>query len=155
MTISKNMKAFLDMIAVSEIGKGLLAVSDNGYNVIVGSTPTHPMMFADYSQHPKVRVPAMNSDAAGRYQFMGRYWSYYQNSLNLPDFGHDSQDKWAIQLIKECRAVDDIEAGRIESAIINCHSRWASFPGAGYGQHENKMDDLVAAYKESGGTVSA
>ena len=75
--------------------------------------------------------------------------------MNLPDFGHDSQDKWAIQLIKECKAIDDIEAGRIESAIPKCRSRWASFPDAGYGQHENKIDDLVAAYKESGGTISA
>lgn len=91
MTISKNMKAFLDMIAVSEIGKDLLAVSDNGYNVIVGSTASHPKLFDDYSQHPKVRVPAINSDAAGRYQFMGRYWEFYKNSLDLPDFGHDSQ----------------------------------------------------------------
>jgi muramidase (phage lysozyme) len=154
MKLSQNMKAFLDMIAVSEIGEALLKVSDNGYNVIVGSTPTHPMLFADYSQHPKVRVPAMNSDAAGRYQFMGRYWSYYQNSLNLPDFGHDSQDKWAIQLIRECKAIDDIEAGDIEDAITKCRSRWASFPGAGYDQHENKMTVLVAAYHAAGG-VSA
>lgn len=151
MTISKNMKAFLDMIAVSEIGKDLLAVSDNGYNVIVGSTASHPKLFDDYSQHPKVRVPAMNSDAAGRYQFMGRYWEFYKNSLDLHDFGHDSQDKWAIQLIKECRAIDDVEAGRIETAILKCHSRWASFPGAGYGQHENKMDDLLSAYHAAQG----
>lgn len=153
--ISKNMKAFLDMIAHSEIGADLLAKSDNGYNVIVGSTAKKPLLFSDYSKHPKIRVAAMNSDAAGRYQFMGRYWEAYQKQLNLPDFGKESQDKWAIQLMRECKAIDDIESGRIEAAISKCKSRWASFPSAGYGQHENKMDDLVASYRNSGGVVTA
>jgi len=153
--ISRNMKAFLDMIAHSEIGADLLAKSDNGYNVIVGSTAKKPLLFSDYSKHPKVRVASMNSDAAGRYQFMGRYWEAYQKQLSLPDFGKESQDKWAIQLIKECKAVDDIESGRIEAAISKCKSRWASFPNAGYGQHENKMGDLVASYRQSGGVVTA
>jgi len=152
--MNTNMRAFLDMIAYSEIGAALLAVSDNGYNVCVGSTPQRPILFGDYSKHPKLYNKATNSDAAGRYQFMGRYWSYYQNFLQLPDFGHESQDKWAIQLIRECKAIDDIEAGRFADAVHKCRSRWASFPGAGYGQHEQKMDSLVQAYKKSGGVVA-
>ena len=31
---------------------------------------------------------------------------------------------------------------------------WASLPGAGYGQHENKLDKLITAYKDAGGTVA-
>ncbi|TPQ32162.1 glycoside hydrolase, partial [Burkholderia ubonensis] len=34
----KNRVAFLDTVAVSEIGAALLAKSDDGYNVLVGST---------------------------------------------------------------------------------------------------------------------
>ena len=152
--LNQNLRAFLDMIAVSEIGKPLLAVSDNGYNVIVGSTPEHPILFDDYSHHPRRFQKAQNSDAAGRYQFMGRYWEYYRNLLKLPDFGHDSQDEWAIQLINECHAMRAIEQGKFALAVELCRSRWASLPGAGYGQHENSLAVLQDAYKDAGGTVA-
>lgn len=147
--MSPNLKAFLDTIAYSEIGPALLAESDNGYNVMVGSTPATPLLFSDYSHHPQIHNVATNSDAAGRYQFMGRYWAVYKQQLGLPDFGHDSQDRWCVQLIGECHARDDIEAGAIESAISKCSSRWASFPGAGYGQHENHMADLMLAWRRA------
>ena len=152
--MTPNQQAFLDTIAHSEIGDSLLAVSDNGYNVLVGSTATHPLLFNDYSTHPRIRNAAYNSDAAGRYQFMGRYWGFYKKLLNLPNFSPDSQDQWALQLIRESHALADIDAGDIESAIKKCAHIWASFPGAGYGQHENKMDDLLAYFQSHGGTLA-
>lgn len=152
--MTRNLKAFLDMLAFSEIGPALLAVSDNGYNVCVGSTPAHPILFASYAQHPRLYSASMNSDAAGRYQFMGRYWPHYRDQLQLPDFGHASQDRWAVQLIGECRAMADIDAGRFESAVHKCRSRWASLPGASYGQHENNIEALRRAYVKAGGTLS-
>jgi len=152
--MSPNLKAFLDMIAWSEIGPALLAITDNGYDVCVGSTPEHPIRFTDYSTHPRRHDPATNSDAAGRYQFMGRYWPSYQVQLSLPDFGPASQDKWCVQLIRECHALDDIEAGQFEAAVAKCASRWASLPGAGYGQHENQIAALRAAYQAAGGVLA-
>lgn len=149
-----NVKAFLDMIAWSEIGAPLLAASDNGYNVCVGSTPQKPILFDNYAEHPRRHDAATNSDAAGRYQFMGRYWPAYRDQLHLPDFGKDAQDAWAIQLIRECHAYDDVCAGRIQDAIAKCRSRWASFPGAGYKQRENKLADLLAAYQRAGGGIA-
>lgn len=152
--MSPNLKAFLDMIAYSEIGPDLLAVSDNGYNVLVGSTAGKPLLFKNYITHPRVYNREMNSDAAGRYQEMGRYWSHYKIQLSLPDFGPDSQDKWAVQLIKECHALDDIQNGNFIKAVAKCASRWASFPGAGYGQHEHQMATLENAYERAGGTFA-
>jgi muramidase (phage lysozyme) len=149
-----NMKAFLDMIAFSEIGHELLKVSNNGYDVIVGSTAAKPILFNDYSHHPRSYQPLMNSDAAGRYQFMGVYWEPYRKQLSLPDFGPESQDKWAQQLIRECGAVGMIENGLFPQAVHACRSRWASLPGAGYGQHENALAPLQAVYIEAGGTVA-
>ena len=151
--MTQNMTAFLDMIAFSEIGPALLAASDDGYNVIVGSTPAKPILFHDYAVHPRRYQKAMNSDAAGRYQFMGRYWDFYRKQLNLPDFGHESQDKWALQLIRECRAEKVIEAGRFPLAVELCRSRWASFPGAGYDQPEHTLANLQDAYTKAGGTL--
>lgn len=152
-----NLRAFLDMIAWSEIGPGLLAVSDDGFDVIVGSTPAMPILFGSYADHPRLAVqirPGLISTAAGRYQILKRIFDHYRQSLNLPDFSPASQDKIAVQLIKECRAMADIEAGRIELAIIKCRSRWASFPAAGYGQHEQKMANLINAFKQAGGSLA-
>lgn len=152
-----NQKAFLDMIAHSEIGQPLLAASDNGYNVVVGSTSAHPILFSDYSNHPHklVKLTAtLSSTAAGRYQLLARYYDVYKAQLGLPDFSPASQDKIALQQIKECKAIDDINAGRLADAVGKCAHIWASLPGAGYAQHENKLADLQAAYIKAGGTLS-
>jgi len=149
-----NLRAFLDMIAWSEgTDNGRQKTANKGYDVLVGGD-----IFCSYTDHPRKRVylPALKivSTAAGRYQILARYYDHYKKQLGLTDFSPASQDKIAIQLIRECKAIDDIEAGRIEAAIHKCASRWASLPGAGYGQHEHKLDKLVAAYKAAGGTVA-
>lgn len=152
--MSPNLKAFLDAIAWSEIGPQLLALTDNGYNVCVGSTPQHPILFRSYATHPRLRNDATNSDAAGRYQLMGRYYNPYMAQLSLHDFGHDSQDKIAVQLIRECHALDDIEAGLFDHAVYKCRSRWASLPGANYGQHEQAIEALRKAFTDAGGVIA-
>ena len=81
-------------------------------------------------------------------------YAHYRDLLKLPDFGPESQDRWALQLIKERRALDDIEAGNFASAIAKCKNLWASLPGAGYGQHENKLADLQATFVKSGGVLA-
>ena len=152
--MSPNEQAFLEMIAHSEIGADLLAVSDNGYNVLVGSTPSNPLLFSDYSQHPNILNTQCNSTAAGRYQILHRYWVYYEKMLNLPDFGKDSQDAVAMQYLKECHALDDINAGNFADAVALCAHIWASLPGAGYAQHENHLADLQLAYTNAGGALA-
>jgi muramidase (phage lysozyme) len=152
--ITPQQKAFLGTLAYSEIGPALLAASDDGYNVLVGSTPSVPRLFANYTTHPRIFNAAMNSDAAGRYQFLGRYWLFYRDMLKLSDFGPASQDLWALQLVRECKALDDIEAGRIADALTKCRSRWASLPGAGYGQRENDLSTLTAAFTAAGGSLA-
>lgn len=152
-----NITAFLDMIAVSEIGKELLAASDDGYNVIVGSTASNPNLFNGYADHPRKLIDLGNglkSTAAGRYQILSRYYDAYRNQLSLPNFSPESQDLIAVQMIKECHAYGPLTNGLFEQAVNFCRSRWASLPGAGYSQHENKMKDLREAYENSGGVVA-
>jgi len=156
--VHRNMKAFLDMIAYSELGGALMDLSDDGYNVIVGSTPAVPLLFTSYADHPRRRITVKKglvSSAAGRYQILARYYDYYKEVLKLPDFSPASQDAIALHLIKECRAIEDIEAGRFSEAVKKCRGRWASLPDAGYGQHENKFDSLAKAYVLAGGVISA
>lgn len=152
-----NLKAFLDTIAVSELGAKLISLSDNGYNVVVGSTPDKPILFHSYTDHPRQLVhlsPTLASTAAGRYQILARYFDVYKTQLKLPDFGHDSQDKIATQMITECHALSDVLAGNVASALTKCNSRWASLPGSSYGQHTNGTGTLVSAYQSAGGTLA-
>jgi muramidase (phage lysozyme) len=141
-----NVCAFLDMIAHSEIGDALLLQSDDGYDVLVGSLPGKPLKFHSYAQHPQILNAALNSTAAGRYQFIRGTWAGVAGQLNLTDFSPVNQDRGCIELIRERQALDAVKAGAIEEAITLCSKEWASLPGAGYGQRENRMADLVAVW---------
>lgn len=141
------MRAFLDTLAFSEgTDNGRQPTKDHGYDVIVGGS-----LFTDYSDHPRklVRLKSLgiSSTAAGRYQVLKRYYDHYKAQLKLPDFSPASQDKIAIQLIRECGAYADIEEGRIETALHKCRSRWASLPGAGYNQYEHSMEKLLDVFR--------
>ena len=153
--MTSNQKAFLDMIAFSEIGAALLTETDNGYNVLVGATPAHPLTFSSYATHPNVFNHALDSTAAGRYQVLHKYAVAYMASLHLPDFGPESQDAIAIQQIRECGALPDIEAGNFADAVAKCAHIWASLPGANYpGQRMNVIATLQTAYVAAGGTLA-
>jgi len=157
----KNVLAFLDMLAWSELGSDYLARSDDGYNVIVTGIDGKLELFDDYANHPfaagrkskVVNSKGLTSNASGRAQFMLKDWPHYRDLLKLTDFGPVSQDRWAIQLIKERRALDDVKAGRIAMAVGKCRNLWASFPGAGYGQREHKLEHLLARFTAAGGVL--
>jgi muramidase (phage lysozyme) len=157
-----NRGAFLDMIGKSE-GTDIFPESDHGYNVLCGSLPgKQPLLFNSYLVHPRVHNEECNSDAAGRYQVMGKYFDFYRKALGLGDkvtypsgaFSPKAQDAIAIQYFRECKALQDIDAGRVAIAIMKCKSRWASFPGANYNQLEHPLDKLIAWYKDAGGVVA-
>lgn len=164
MIITRNQHAFLDTLGYSEgTTTSRITVAD-GYDVIVTGIDGKPEIFSTFYDHPFAngRAPkvinsaGLQSTASGRYQILYKsIWVPYKKMLNLPDFSAMSQDAVALQLIRECRAIPLIEAGRFEEAIIACKSRWASLPGANYpGQRMNKMEDLRKVYLRSGGTIS-
>ncbi|WP_457488438.1 glycoside hydrolase family 24 protein [Tardiphaga sp. P5_C10] len=149
-----NVVAFLDMLAWSEgTDNGKQPTKDHGYDVIVGGK-----LFTGYADHPRVLVElpklGIQSTAAGRYQLLRRYYDAYRKSLGLTDFSPLSQDLIALQQIRERRALSMIQAGRIPEAIAAVRNIWASLPGAGYGQHERKVEDLLAVYRKAGGVVA-
>lgn len=148
-----NLQAFLDTIAISE---GTYGRGDRGYDVVVGGKLLKDYG-KNYDDHPKVVVDlgrGLKSTAAGRYQILARYWDHYRKLLDLPDFSPESQDKVAIQMIREQRALEDVVMGRFDSAIEKCRNIWASFAGAGYGQRENSLADLRRMFITAGGVVA-
>lgn len=150
--MTPNQKAFLDMLAVSE---GTKNIGDDGYNVLVGSTKAHPLLFHDYTDHPRVYNAACNSTAAGRYQILARYFDAYKKLLNLSDFSPKSQDDYALHQITERHALTLIDNGDIPTAIEKCNTIWASLPGSPYGQQTQPLDYLLAAYSTAGGAIIA
>ncbi|MGU3305854.1 glycoside hydrolase family 104 protein [Pseudomonas sp. M5A4_2d] len=159
---SRNVAAFLDMLAWSELGADYLKRSDDGYNVIVTGTDGKLELFTDYGNHPfaggrkskAINSKGLTSNASGRYQQMLKDWPHYRDQLKLQDFGPISQDQIAIQHIRECRALDDVKAGRIVQAVSKCRNIWASLPGAGYNQREHRIEDLAAQYVSAGGVLA-
>lgn len=157
-----NVLAFLDMLAWSEGTSTSRHTRDDGYDVIVTGIDGRPEVFDDYAVHPfaggrkskAITSRGLTSNASGRYQFMLKDYVHYRNLLKLPDFGPLSQDRWALQLIKERRAIDDIKAGRFTEAVAKCRNIWASLPGAGYGQPEHKLGALLDRYITAGGATA-
>jgi lysozyme len=147
--MNQNRNAFLSAIAKAE---GTYGRGDDGYNVLVGGT-----LFYGYDDHPRKLVKLndrLSSTAAGRYQLLKRYYDAYKKQLKLDDFSPASQDAIAIQQIKECKALDDVDAGRIAEAIKKCARIWASLPGSGYGQREVPLDKLISVFVEGGGKLA-
>ncbi|MEH1803218.1 MAG: glycoside hydrolase family protein [Nostoc sp.] len=147
-TLSVNMRATLDTIAFAEGAK---------YNMIFGGST-----FSSYIKHPNklIKLSGYSSTAAGRYQFLNTTWASLQNSLGLPDFSPISQDKGAVELIRQKAAVSDVEQGNFESSITKVNTVWASLPGSPYGQPTKTMSELktyyssrIKFYKEGGVTL--
>lgn len=143
-----NLYAFLGMLRVSEGTAG-----PNGYRTLVGGS-----LFSSFADHPRVLIPLPNlgikSSAAGAYQILRATWDGVSRKLDLPDFSPLSQDAAAIELIRQRGALGDVRAGRFAVAIQKCRKEWASLPGAGYGQRENSLARLEAAYRQAGGVVA-
>lgn len=145
---NQNQTAFLWMIRVSEGTSG-----PDGYRTIVGGS-----LFNGFADHPRILVDlprlGIKSSAAGAYQFIRRTWDSVASKLGLPDFSPASQDQAALELIRQRGALADVRAGRFAVAVDKCRKEWASLPGAGYGQHENTLARLQAAYTDAGGYLA-
>ena len=178
----QNIVAFLDAIAGPGVEDTAMnpATLDDGYDILVSGkpislndgkgSPIPPGLVTSigiknrfnnaYVNHPNVLVQvnaSLKSSAAGRYQIMTRWWPAYQKQLNLPDFGPISQDLYAIQQIREQKAISLLLAGRFFDAVNACSGIWASLPGTNQIQGQNKASPqlLVAHYTAAGGVVTA
>lgn len=152
-SISKQVKAFLDMISVPEGTSG-----PNGYRICFTGTLCVPV---DYHDHPRV-VNCSNglcSDAAGRYQFLSTTWDSVTHALGLRDFSPNNQDLGAVELIRWRAVLDRVEAGDVVGACqghggnTGVAWEWASLPPGRYGQPSITFDDAKRLFVQFGGTL--
>ena len=155
MSITPNQRAFLDTLAWAEgTDRPEVQKSNNkGYDVIVGGS-----LLTDYSKHPNKLVPLprykISSTAAGRYQFIIKTWNTLKDRLKLPDFSPASQDAACLELLRECGALARLAENDFVGAVQKARKIWASLPGAGYGQREQKLEALRDKYVAAGGTLA-
>lgn len=139
-----RVKAFLDTIAAAEG-----TASADGYRTQYTGTK-----FASFSDHPReMRCgrrygKKLCSDAAGRYQFLSTTWDRFAKKFGVHDFSPENQDLMAIELIREKDALEDIEAGRLESAVRKLAYIWPSFRRYG-GSVESSMPKLEQMYLQN------
>lgn len=140
-----NLRAFL---AVIRAGEG--TADGDGYRRCYGGS-----LFDSFADHPRRTITAgrWTSTAAGAYQFLARTWDGLVAQYGFPDFSPACQDEAAVALIAGRRALDDVIAGRIESAIAKCGREWASLPGSPYGQPTRSMAQALATYAAAGGVL--
>jgi muramidase (phage lysozyme) len=137
---SANVSAFLDTIGYAE-GTG------DRYDYMF----THKVFYS-YAAHPRQLQCSYGlcSDAAGRYQFLSTTWDGMRRKLGLPDFSPESQDRAAVQLIKDVgcySSVVNIDGPNSFSRAAYCVSgQWASFPGSPYGQRTHSSSHLYGKF---------
>ncbi len=159
----KNLNAFLWMIRFAEG-----TARADGYRVVYG----YGTVLKDLSDHPiatgeweKVRLSKEQcvaagfpggqcvTTAAGAYQITYTTWKNLKAKLKLKDFSPQSQDLAAIQLIRESKALEDVQAGKLDTAVRKVRHIWASLPGNTAGQPKKTLSELTAYFKSMGGTL--
>lgn len=142
-----NVRAFLRVIR-----RGEGTADEAGYRRIFGG-----QLFSSYADHPRivVRKNGYTSSAAGAYQFLTSTWDETARIMGLLDFTPASQDWAAVGRIAARGALEDVKAGRFETAIKKVASEWASMPGSPYGQPVISMSTARAVYAAAGGSAYA
>lgn len=141
---SPNVQQFLNTIALSEgtIGSANAPQGMNGYDVGFGNTRldnlnAHPGRSKSQGFVTK-QGKKSSSSTAGRYQFMPATWKSLSSKLGLTDFGPESQDLAALELIDEKGALNDVLSGDFRAAARKLGSTWTSLPSGGAGGTQNK-----------------
>lgn len=138
------------MLRVIRRGEG--TADEGGYHRLFGGGN-----FESYADHPRILVKknGYSSTAAGAYQFLARVWDETRNIMGLPDFSPHSQDMGALGRIAARGALEDVIAGRFDTAVSKIAKEWASLPGSPYGQPTISLATARAAFASAGGTALA
>jgi lysozyme len=134
----KNEQAFLKLIRSYEHVRDAPII----YHTAYGGKD-----FKTYENHPFERPEiikkwGLRNTAAGAYQILLKTWKQVKDKVPVNDFTPESQDKVALYLIKDKRALTLVQAGEIEKAIPLLRGIWTSFPG---GSQNKKMPTLKDA----------
>jgi lysozyme len=164
-TAARNVSAFLAMIRRAEGtdagGRDPYRVC-YGYRHTIGNMSEHPAITGEWRGERLSDAMCANagfgpgcvSTAAGAYQIIRPTWARLRDRLRLPDFGRQSQDLAAVELVRSRGAMADVQAGRFADAVHKCRQEWASLPGNYAKQGQRSLSQLLAWYTNEGGTTA-
>jgi muramidase (phage lysozyme) len=146
MLTAPNVRA---MLAVIRKGEG--TSDSNGYRRMFGG-----QLFNSFADHPRITVKkgGYASTAAGAYQFLTSTWDETRKKMGLKDFTPASQDLAALGRIAARGALDDVLAGRFETAIKKINKEWASLPNSPYGQPTQSLEGAKSIYLANSGIIT-
>lgn len=135
-----NVRAFLDMLSAAE------GTETHGYATNFGGTALESL-----ADHPRQRHGFRETTgkrnvttAAGRYQFLESTWDDVAKKLGLPDFGAQSQDIAAVELLRRAGALGPILEGDFSTAVKRSGATWASLPSSPYAQ-KKRSEEFIAS----------
>ncbi len=132
-----NMRATLSLIMKHEGG-----TDEDRYKKKYGGS-----IITDTKEHPgSYLFNETTYSAAGAYQFLKTTWTGLEKKLNLPDFSPESQDKAAVEKIKERKAYNFVTTGDLNGAIDKLTNEWVSLPGGS--QSNLSKEDANKEYNE-------
>lgn len=139
-----NVRNFLGIISKAE------GTDKNSYQTafgggVIDSLKDHPRKLHDFTQTDGTKN---KTSAAGKYQMLQSTWDDVAGKLGLKDFGPESQDMGAIELMRRNGSLDDVLKGDYQAAIKKSGSTWASLPSSPYAQPKRSagfMEGLVNA----------
>lgn len=131
-----------------------------GYRHTIQSFSDHPAITREWRGEPLPDGmceaaglgPGCVSTAAGAYQINVPTWREVRG--NLPDFSPASQDAACDALLSKVGAVAFLQRGDFAGAVNAARRRWASMPGAGWGQGERSLAWLSDRFAAAGGLIA-
>lgn len=145
-----NVQAFLRVLR-----RGEGTADEAGYRRMFGGE-----LFTSFADHPRKKITKnfagskITSSAAGAYQFLESTWDETRRLMGLGDFSPANQDLGAVGRIAARGALEDVKAGRFDTAIKKVAKEWASMPGSPYGQPVISLATARAVYTSAGGAIA-
>lgn len=134
-----NVRRFLDVIAQAEGTTGYDTAFGGG---TIASLADHPRQLHSFTQ---TDGRANKTSAAGRYQFLQSTWDDVAGKLGLPDFGPQSQDIAAVELLRRNGSLEPILNGDFQTAVRRSGATWASLPSSPYAQPKRSTGFIARA----------
>ena len=118
-----NLRAYMTLIRIAEAG--------NTGNPLPYDAQYGGGKISNYKTHPNklIKKWGNSSTAAGAYQFVFGTWNKLRIDLKLKDFSPMSQDKAAVEKIKERGGYDAVTTGNVENSNKKLKNEWSSLPG--------------------------
>lgn len=138
-----NVKAFYMVVR-----RGESSLDDSAYQMVNGGGK-----FYDFSKHPFAGMSTRDGGrAAGAPQYIPSTWAELADKYGFTGFTPQEQDEGFVGCLVKRGALDDVIAGRFDTAVAKCRLEWTSLPGAAESNPKWTMPMARSLYQQYGGS---